>query len=62
MREAVQIGADEGFELPKATLVINGHPLYSEVWDDQPPLHTHLVAWTLRHVSDLPGQDESPAR
>jgi hypothetical protein len=39
----VQIGADEGFELAKATLCLNGHKLYSEVWNDQPPLHTWIV-------------------
>jgi len=40
---AAQIGADEGFELAKATLCLHGHKLYSEVWNDQPPLHTFLV-------------------
>jgi 4-amino-4-deoxy-L-arabinose transferase-like glycosyltransferase len=48
---AVQIGADEGFELAKATLVWHGHGLYTEVWNDQPPLHTFLVVQVLKHVS-----------
>src|SRR5579859_35950 len=48
---AVQIGADEGFELAKATLCVKGHKLYSEVWNDQPPLHTFLVTQILQHVS-----------
>jgi|GEM_PF-1252505 len=51
LRTAVQIGADEGFELAKATLVLAGHELYTEVWNDQPPLHTFLVAWVLKHIS-----------
>ena len=51
LRTAVQIGADEGFELAKATLCVHGHQLYSEVWKDQPPLHTFLVTETLKHVS-----------
>jgi hypothetical protein len=48
---AVLIGADEGFELAKATLRVNGHALYSEVWNDQPPLHTFLVAQIMKRVS-----------
>jgi 4-amino-4-deoxy-L-arabinose transferase-like glycosyltransferase len=47
---AVQIGADEGFELAKATLCLKGHRLYTEVWNDQPPLHTFLVTQILKHV------------
>jgi hypothetical protein len=48
---AVLIGADEGFELAKATLLVHGHALYSEVWNDQPPLHTFIVAQLMRRVS-----------
>jgi 4-amino-4-deoxy-L-arabinose transferase-like glycosyltransferase len=48
---AVQIGADEGFELAKATLCLKGHRLYTEVWNDQPPLHTFLVTQILKHLS-----------
>src|SRR5437660_12932548 len=51
LRTAVQIGADEGFELAKATLCVHGHQLYSEVWNDQPPLHTFLITQTLKHIS-----------
>jgi hypothetical protein len=47
----VQIGADEGFELAKATLGLHGHGLYTEVWNDQPPLHTFLVIQVLEHLS-----------
>ncbi len=46
---AVQIGADEGFEVAKATLCLHRHKLYSEVWNDQPPLFTWLVTQVLKH-------------
>jgi hypothetical protein len=48
---AIKIGADEGFELAKATLCLKGHALYTEIWNDQPPLDTVLVTEVLRHVS-----------
>jgi Ca2+/Na+ antiporter len=51
MRTAVQIGADEGFELAKATLCVHGQRLYTDVWNDQPPLHTFLVTQLLGHIS-----------
>jgi 4-amino-4-deoxy-L-arabinose transferase-like glycosyltransferase len=51
LRTAIQIGADEGFDLAKATLCLHGHRLYSEVWNDQPPLHTWLVTQVLKHVT-----------
>ncbi len=40
---SVKIGADEGFELAKAVLSSNGHAFYTEVWNDQPPLHVFLL-------------------
>src|SRR5256885_4232755 len=51
LKTAIQIGADEGFELAKATLCLKGYKLYTEVWNDQPPLHTFLVTQVLRHLS-----------
>ena len=45
LRTALEFGADEGYELMKAFLVSRGHPLYHEIWNDQPPLHTELVAF-----------------
>jgi hypothetical protein len=51
LRTAVQIGADEGFELAKVTLCLHGHQLYTEVWNDQPPLHTFLVTQLVKYVS-----------
>jgi hypothetical protein len=47
----IKIGADEGFELAKATLCVNGYHLYTQIWNDQPPLHTFLVTQILQHVS-----------
>jgi len=40
---AIKIGADEDFELSKVTLVQKGYKLYTEVWNDQPPLYTFLL-------------------
>jgi hypothetical protein len=51
LRTAVQIGADEGFEVAKATLCLHGHRLYSEVWNDQPPLHTWMVTQVLKDLT-----------
>ena len=48
---AVKIGADEGFELAKAMLCSKGYHLYTEIWNDQPPLNTFLVTQILEHVS-----------
>jgi hypothetical protein len=45
---ALEFGLDEGFELMKALLVSRGHSLYGELWNDQPPLHTELVALLFR--------------
>jgi 4-amino-4-deoxy-L-arabinose transferase-like glycosyltransferase len=48
---AVEIGADEGMELGKTTLWVGGHKLYTEVWNDQPPLHTFLTSQIYKHIS-----------
>ena len=48
---AVKIGADEDYELSKAVLCLSGHRFYTEVWNDQPPLHTFLVTVILKHFS-----------
>ncbi|MBU6401604.1 MAG: glycosyltransferase family 39 protein, partial [Verrucomicrobia bacterium] len=44
----LQFGGDEGYELMKALLVSRGHALYGPFWNDQPPLHTELVALLFR--------------
>jgi len=51
LRTAVQIGADEGFALSKATLFLQGYRFYSDVWNDQPMLHTVLLARIVEHVT-----------
>ncbi|RME94434.1 MAG: hypothetical protein D6766_05835 [Verrucomicrobia bacterium] len=43
-RAAYQLGPAEGYELMKAVLVSQGHALYGPFWNDQPPLHTELLA------------------
>ena len=51
LRTAIKIGADEGFELAKATLCLKGYELYTEIWNDQPPLDTFLVTQILKCLS-----------
>jgi hypothetical protein len=48
---AIKIGADEDFEPSKATLCLQGYHLYTDIWDDQPPLHTFLITQMIKHVS-----------
>jgi hypothetical protein len=48
---AILIGSDEGFEVAKATLSLKGYKLYTDIWNDQPPLHTFLLTETIRHFS-----------
>ena len=62
LRTAILIGADEGFEVAKATLSLNGYKVYTDVWNDQPPLHTFLVTETLWHFSStMLARASSPA-
>ncbi len=39
-----RIDGDEAFNLAKARLVSAGHTLYGDVWSDQPPLFTWMLA------------------
>jgi 4-amino-4-deoxy-L-arabinose transferase-like glycosyltransferase len=48
LRSAFQLDPDEGYELMKSFLVSRGYHLYSDVWDDQPPLHTECIALLFR--------------
>jgi hypothetical protein len=48
---AIKIGADEDFELSKATLLLKGYHLYTEIWNDQPPLDTFIITQILKHCS-----------
>ena len=43
-RFAFELDADEGVNLMKSLLVNQGADLYTDVWSDQPPLLTYLIA------------------
>ncbi len=43
-----QTNSDEGINLMKAMLVDNGYTLYDQIWSDQPPIFTHLLALGFR--------------
>ena len=43
IRHAFEIGADEHYEVMKGLLWARGYPLYTRVWNDQPPLLTVLL-------------------
>src|SRR5687768_2761453 len=57
-REKLQFDSDEGLNLMRSMLVVLGHPLYSEVSSDQPPLFTQLLGLVLR----VAGFEVNPAR
>jgi 4-amino-4-deoxy-L-arabinose transferase-like glycosyltransferase len=39
------ISSDEGYNLMKAMMMVKGYFLYSQIWSDQPPFLTYLLAW-----------------
>lgn len=39
---------DEGINLVKAQLLLRGYALYTDIWSDQPPLFTYLLAGVFR--------------
>lgn len=51
LASALRIGPDEDYEMAKATLCLKGHRLYTEVWNDQPPLHTFIAVELLKQFS-----------
>jgi 4-amino-4-deoxy-L-arabinose transferase-like glycosyltransferase len=57
-REKLQYDADEGLNLMRSMLVALGHPLYSEVSSDQPPLFNQILGLLFRVV----GFEVNPAR
>src|SRR5215510_4780196 len=57
-REKLQFDADEGLNLMRSMLVSLGHPLYSEVSSDQPPLFNQILGLLFRVV----GFEVNPAR
>ena len=58
LREKLQFDSDEGLNLMRSMLVALGHPLYSEVSSDQPPLFNQLLALLFR----VTGFEVNPAR
>jgi Dolichyl-phosphate-mannose-protein mannosyltransferase len=48
MADTLQFDPDEGIELAKVTLFAQGYTLYDQIWNDQPPLLTWLLAGWLR--------------
>lgn len=57
-REKLQFDTDEGLNLMRSMLITLGHPLYSEVSSDQPPLFNQMLALLFRVV----GFEVNPAR
>ena len=43
-----EFDSDEGINLMKGMMVLRGYPLYSQIWSDQPPLFTWLLAGAFR--------------
>lgn len=58
LHEKLLYDTDEGMNLMRSMLVTLGHPLYTAVSSDQPPLFTHLLALLFRIV----GFEVNPAR
>lgn len=48
LRQAFEYNPDEGINLMKSWLFLKGFPLYSQVWNDQPPLATVILAYWLK--------------
>jgi 4-amino-4-deoxy-L-arabinose transferase-like glycosyltransferase len=46
-----QIDADEGVNLGKAMLLEQGYELYNDIWSDQPPVLTYILAGIIRLFS-----------
>jgi len=46
--ERFKLDPDEGFNAIKGLLLVRGYPLYSEIWSDQPPFFTYLIAATIQ--------------
>lgn len=47
-RRVFEFDPDEGINAIKAVLVDRGYQLYSQIWNDQPPLFTYLLEWWCR--------------
>jgi hypothetical protein len=51
LRTALKISADEDFEFAKVELCSKGYQLYTQIWDDQPPLYTFLLVQAAKTTS-----------
>ncbi len=49
---AFQLGNDEGFEVIKPFLCSKGYNLYTEIWNDQPPVFTVILTAAFRICGD----------
>jgi len=47
-RYRIEFDADEGVNAIKAMMVLRGYRLYADIWSDQPPLFTYLLAGWFR--------------
>lgn len=50
LSSAIKLGTDEDFELSKTLLFLKGFHFYTEVWVDQPPFYTFLLAQIVQHT------------
>ncbi|TFI55768.1 glycosyltransferase family 39 protein [Mastigocladus laminosus UU774] len=50
--QTFQLDYDEGFNLMKALLYSKGFSLYSQIWNDQPPLYTVILSNWLKLFGD----------
>jgi hypothetical protein len=50
IKDAFQPGRDEGYELLKGFMCSNGFSLYTDIWNDQPPLHTLVLSALFKAV------------
>jgi 4-amino-4-deoxy-L-arabinose transferase-like glycosyltransferase len=48
IKETFEYNPDEGIDSIKASLFLKGFPLYKEIWSDQPPLFTVILAFWLK--------------
>ena len=47
-RERFEFDLDEGVEVMKGFLLARGYPMYTQIWSEQPPLFTYLLAVAFR--------------
>ena len=57
-RAQFEFSSDEGVNLMKSMLMDNGYKLYGQIWSDQPPLFSYLLAGVMR----ITGYNVAPAR